>query len=130
MGWNRSGDINLFIDNEILPISQKTRITDISTGKEVPAQMVSKRAEGAYWVLEVKDIPALGYKALKIESGETQTKADSNTNETVLENRFYKVVINKSTGAVSSLYDKELNQELADGQNLYNIGQPVKETTK
>ena len=130
MGWNRSGDINLFIDNEILPVSKKPRITDISTGKEVPAQMVSKRAEGAYWVLEVKDIPALGYKALKIESGETETKAENNTNETVLENSFYKVVINKSTGAVSSLYDKELKQELADGQNSYNIGQPVKETTK
>ena len=130
MGWNRSGDINLFIDNEILPVSKRPRITDISTGREVPAQMVSKRAEGAYWVLEVKDIPALGYKALKIESGEIQTKAENNSNQTVLENSFYKLTINKSTGALNSLYDKELKQELADTQNLYNIGQPVKETTK
>ena len=48
----------------------------------------------------------------------------------MLENKFYKLVINKATGAISSLYDKELNQELADGQNPYNIGQPVRETSE
>ena len=52
------------------------------------------------------------------------------TNIEVLENRFYKLVINKATGAISSLFDKELNQELADGQNPYNIGQPVRETSE
>ncbi len=130
MGWTRSGDVNLFVDNEILPSSKKSRIIDLSTGVEVPAQMVSRRAEGAYWVLEVKDIPALGYKALKIEAGDQELKPEKGTNTEVLENSFYKVVINKATGAVSSLYDKELKQELADKLNPYNIGQPVKETSK
>ena len=49
------------------------------------------------------------------------------TNVEVLENKFYKIVIDKTTGSISSLFDKELNQELADGQNPYNIGQPVQE---
>ena len=39
------------------------------------------------------------------------------------------LIINKATGAISSLYDKELNQELADGQNSYNLGQTVRETS-
>ncbi len=130
MGWNRSGDVNLFVDSEILPVAKKSKIIDLSTGQEVPAQMVYRRAEGAYWVLEVKDIPAMGYKALKIVPGEVEMKAEPVTNSEVLENNFYKVVINKSTGTVSSLYDKELNQELADSQNPYQIGQPVKETSK
>ncbi len=130
MGWTRSGDINLFVDNEILPFSKKSRIIDLSTGMEVPAQMVTRRAEGAYWVLEVKDIPALGYKALKIETGDQDIKPEKGTNTEVLENSFYRVVINKATGAVSSFYDKELKQELADNLNPYNIGQPVKETSK
>jgi alpha-mannosidase len=38
-------------------------------------------------------------------------------------------VINKTTGSVSSLFDKELNLELIDSQNPYNIGQPVRETS-
>jgi alpha-mannosidase len=129
MGWNRSGDINLFVDYEVLPVKTKTRIIDLTTGKEVPAQVLTKRAEGAYWVIEVSDIPAMGFKALKIEISNEPVTADAGTNTEVLENKFYKVTINKTTGAISSLYDKELNQELADGQNPYNIGQPVRETS-
>ena len=58
-------DVNLFVDYEVLPVKKKARIIDLSTGKEIPAQVLTKRAEGAYWVLEVSDIPAMGYKALR-----------------------------------------------------------------
>jgi len=91
MGWNRSGDINLFVDYEVLPVMTKARIIDLTTGKEVPAQVLTKRAEGAYWVLEVSDIPAMGYKALKIELTDQKTTPDTGTNVEVLENKFYKI---------------------------------------
>ena len=129
MGWTRSGDVNLFVDYEVLPVNKKAKIIDLSTGREIPAQVLRKRAEGAYWVLEVNDIPAMGYKALKIVLTEENPTAETGSNIEVLENQFYKVVINKTTGAISTLYDKELMQELADSQNPYNIGQPVKETS-
>jgi alpha-mannosidase len=128
LGWNRSGDINLFIDYEVLPVSKKARIVDLSTGKEVPAQLLTKRAEGAYWVVEVTDIPAMGYKALKIELSDNEPSTVSGTNTEVLENQYYKIVIDKATGSVSSLFDKELKQELADNRNSYKIGQSVRET--
>jgi len=130
LGWSRSCDINLFIDYEVLPVKTKARIIDLTTGKEVPAQVLTKRAEGAYWVIEVSDIPAMGYKALKIEITDQESKAEAGTNVEVLENMFYKIVVNKTTGAINSLFDKELNQELADSQNPYNIGQPVRETSE
>ena len=129
MGWSRSGDINLFIDYEVLPVKTKARITDITTGKEVPAQLLSKRTEGAYWVLEVSDIPAMGYKALKIELIDQAVTEEARTNVEVLENKFYKIVVDKATGSINSLFDKELNQELADRQNPYKIGQVVRETS-
>jgi len=129
MGWTRSGDVNLFVDYEVLPVNKKAKIIDLSTGKEIPAQVLRKRAEGAYWVLEVNDIPAMGYKALKIVVSDEQPIAETGSNVEVLENQFYKVVINKTTGAISTLYDKDLMVELADSQNPYNIGQPVKETS-
>jgi alpha-mannosidase len=130
MGWKRSGDVQLFIDYEVMPVENKVKIIDLATGKEVPAQVLTKRREGAYWVLEVSDIPAMGYKAFKIEVTDQATSADAGTNVEVLENNFYKLVINKTTGAISSLFDKELNQELSDGQNPYNIGQLVRETSE
>jgi alpha-mannosidase len=130
MGWKRSGHVNLFVDYEVLPVTKKAKIIDLTTGKEVPAQVLNKRAEGAYWVLEVSDIPALGYKALKIEVAGEEPASDAGKNVEVLENQYYKIVINKLTGSISSLYDKELKQELADRQNPYNIGQAIRETSE
>jgi hypothetical protein len=129
MGWSRSGNIEIFIDNQIIPVENKFKITDLTSGKEVPAQILNRRREGAWWVLEVSDIPAMGCKALKVEvSTEPATKEASSGTE-VLENKFYKLAINKATGSISSLFDKELNQELIDSQNPYNMGQPVRETS-
>jgi len=132
MGWPRSGDVRLFIDDEVMPVEKKVRIIDLSTGKEVPAQVLGKRREGAWWVLEVSDVPALGYKALKIDVTEEPASAETETasNAEVLDNRFYKVVIDKATGAISSLFDKELDQELLDPKNPCHIGQLVHETSE
>jgi hypothetical protein len=129
MGWPRSGDIEIFIDNQIIPVENKVRIIDLASGREVPAQVLNRRREGAWWVLEVSEIPAMGYKALKVEVSKEPSTTEISSGTEVLENRFYKLMINKTTGSISSLYDKELNLELIDSQNPYNIGQPVRETS-
>ena len=129
LGWERSGHVNLFIDYEVLPVRTGTRIIDLETGNPVPAQIVAKRREGAYWVLEIKNVPALGYKALKIELTGFNAKEEPEGDSEVLENDFYRLVIDKSTGAVGSLFDKELNLELSDKQSTFKIGQPVRETS-
>ena len=129
LGWKRSGTVRLFVDFEVLPILKAVKIIDIATGAEVPAQMLSKRAEGAWWELDVKDIPALGVKTLKIEVSEADPAKPALATQTeALENQFYKLVIDKNTGAISSLFDKELNLELTDAQNPWKIGQAIHET--
>jgi hypothetical protein len=130
MGWQRSGDVQLFVDYEVLPLKNKIRIIDLSTGKVVPAQVTGQRSEGAYWTLEVNDIPALGAKALKIEvlnEPEVNSIAPGKNNE-VLENTFYKLIIDKNTGAISNLHDNELNLDLVDASNPYELGQLIRET--
>lgn len=130
MGWPRSGHLEIFIDNEVLPVQNKVRIIDISSGKEAPAQLLTRRSEGAWWAIEVDKVPAMGYKALKVEVSKDPAVKPVDSGTEVLENSFYKIVIDKTTGAISSLYDKALNQELADAQNQYKIGQPVRETSE
>ncbi len=130
MGWKRLGHVKLFIDYEVLPVNTKSKIIDLTSNKEIPAQLLTRRSEGAYWVLEVDDIPAMGFKALKIEISGEEIAQKPKPNTQTLENKFYKLTINKSTGAVSSLFDKDLNQELVDGTNQYNIGQMVHETSE
>ena len=129
MGWKRSGSVNLFVDFEVLPINKKVKIVDLTTGSVVPAQMLQKRTEGAYWELDVKDIPALGVKTLKIEITDQSPVEMSTVSQTdELQNQFYRLIIDKATGAISSLYDKELQKELIDPQNLWKIGQAIHET--
>jgi alpha-mannosidase len=129
MGWERSGAVELFIDYQILPLHKQFKITDISTGKAITAQVVRERREGAYWILDVPDVPALGYKALKIEvTNEPEEKAKENANVEMLENAYYKIVIDKSSGAIGSLFDKELKQDLVDQQNPWKLGQVIHET--
>lgn len=130
MGWERSGAVELFIDQQIFPDDKWYKITDISTGKEVAIQLLRKRGEGAYWIMEVDKIPALGFKAFKIE-GKTQgivVKESFSRSYSPLQNKFYKILIDKSTGAVSSLIDRELNIEMVDPKNPWKLGQFIRET--
>lgn len=130
LGWDRSGTVELFIDSEILSPEKKAYITDVSTGEEIPAQLISKRVEGAYWMLEVKNVPSLGYKALRINDTDKTLSSETGTNTQILENKFYKLLVDKKTGAINSLIDKEMNIELIDSNNSYHLGQPVRETSK
>ncbi len=131
MGWDRPATVRLFIDYEILPLNKEFSIIDLSNGEKVPVQFSKGRREGAYWNLEVNDVPALGFKALKIDvtdvnkpGGETET----NENTQVLENQYFRIAIDAKTGGIKEFFDKELQENLYDAENPYCIGQPVHET--
>lgn len=131
MGWDRPATVRLFIDNEILPSDKAFKIIDLATNQPVPVQFSNGRREGAYWNMEVGNIPALGYKALKIEvTDEKKQESDIHihANAEVLENGYYRIVIDKTTGGIREFYDKELQENLYDDENLYSIGQPIRET--
>lgn len=131
MGWDRSGTVQLFIDDEILPVGKEFMITDLTSGKEVPAQFSHGRREGAYWNIEIDNIPALGFKALRIDVSDrdkSEDKLRSNENLEVLENQYFRLVIDKNTGGLKEFYDKDLQKDLYDSNNPYFIGQPVRET--
>lgn len=131
MGWDRSGTVQLFIYNEILPRNKVFSITDIATGENVPVQFSHGRREGAYWNLEVNNVPALGFKVLKIEVTDKDKFGGDiqwNKNLEILENRYYRIAIDKKTGGIKEFYDKELNEDFYDQKSPYFIGQPIRET--
>jgi len=72
----------------VLPIRTRTRIVDIATGEELPRQIVFKKGRRSMVGAEVKDIPAMGYKALKIELPGFNARDDEEGNSEVLENDF------------------------------------------
>jgi len=130
MGWARSGVVELFVDNQIIPSKKQFKIIDLSTNREIQVQLVRSRSEGAYWALKVENVPALGWKAFKVEVGNLDAVAPDNKGDVLktIENQYYRLSFDVTTGAVSSWYDKELKKELLDKENPWKIGQLVRET--
>ncbi len=129
LGWKRSGTVNLFVDYEVLPVTNGVKIIDLSSGSEVPMQLLRKRSEGAYWAMDVKDIPALGVKTLKIILTDQAARQEiQSVQSEILENRFYRLAFDKVSGAIKSLFDKELQRELIDPKNPWKLGQAIHET--
>jgi hypothetical protein len=90
-------------------------------------------------VFTAHDIPPLGYKTYRLRpaaargadqelsAGQPATPPEEawRLGPAELENRFYRVQLDPQTGAVRSLYDKELQRELIDGSAAYGFGQVI-----
>jgi alpha-mannosidase len=129
LGRARSGLVQTFIDHEILPMDRNFRIVDLETREEVPAQRLGGRAEGSYWGIWAKNVPALGFRTYRIDvSQEGLPKPPASARPSgLLENAFYRLEVSPQTGAVTSLKDKEAGRELVDTSAPWQLGQFIYE---
>ena len=127
MNWERSGIATLYIDHQLIPPGKSFTIVDCK-GHEVPVQASHSRSDGTYWKLYVDDVPAMGYKCFEIKVKDEQKGdekiVDSNS---MLENSYYGLKFDEESGAVVSLYDKELDREFVDASCKWNLGQLIYE---
>jgi alpha-mannosidase len=77
-------------------------------GQEVPAQLEADR------VLFSAKVPSVGYAVYDVEPARTAATSDLKNSGTSMENARYRVQLNQN-GDVSSIYDKELKNELLSG---------------
>jgi len=111
-------------------------LIDDQTGRKVPYQIVEQDgplaptpyaayrwARGAFEKHELFDlvfiaegVPSLGYTTYRLapREGTSTFESDLRVTRESLENRFYKVALDPRTGAIASVYDKELARELVD----------------
>ena len=129
LNWKRSGLFKVYIDHQILPRYTPFSIID-QNGNEIKAQPVEHHSDGTYWSVWVDDIPAFGYKKFVIRTD--KNKAVQSLPKEVkemqsIENQWYKILIDNQKGAISGIYDKELNQELVDQGAEYKFGEFIYE---
>ncbi|MHB8971189.1 MAG: glycoside hydrolase family 38 N-terminal domain-containing protein, partial [Pirellulaceae bacterium] len=92
-------------------IAAGDRLLDVGTDREVPWQ---KMPDGSV-AFVAADVPSLGYRDFAIAAGGTPTATPSVPSlSPTLENRYYRVTFDATTGAITGLFDKELNVELVD----------------
>ena len=115
LSWERTDPVAFTLDGTNRK-NNHFRIIDAS-GKEIRYQMSANhlfqtdRSELLTFNFIAENIPAIGYKTFYlVEDEKPEGIARTQPDETVYENRFYRVTFGK--GGIESLYDKELKMEL------------------
>jgi hypothetical protein len=99
-------------------------LTDMTTGQVVPVEVLFKKSNFMHVRFLAGDLPPVGYKCFKIRpaavSNSTEGPVDKNP---VIENQYYRITVEPKTGAIQSIFDKQLQRELVDEGSPYKFGQ-------
>jgi alpha-mannosidase len=125
LNWARSGIVET-------DLPDGTMLVDSSTGAEAPVQILRKGkgislpgfGPGSVRVrFLAAAVPAVGYKLYTIKPIAKERVASEDIRGNILENEFYRVTLDPSSGAIASVFDKQLGGELVDSSSPYRFGQ-------
>ena len=105
-------------------------ITDLATRERVAFEILWAGQGYRRVRFLARDIPAVGYKCYALLEGEEENRDTSSSTRagptaTMVENDFYRLALDPASGAVRSLYDKELGRELVDLGSSYKFNQYI-----
>jgi hypothetical protein len=106
VSWKRSGLVRF----RIPPSQLAVRVVDLATGQPLEAQRVS--AEEALFLADA--VPGFGYRTYELSSDGSSLVSGQGTQDTSVENAYYRLEVRKEDGAVIGWYDKQLNRQLLD----------------
>ncbi|WP_260703531.1 alpha-mannosidase [Edaphobacter flagellatus] len=130
LAWPHTGVTTVSVQ---LPSASSNGISLLDEHNNVmPSKVISSDAKtGSYKVLvQVKDVPSLGYKVLHAVAGEKAFASDIKANGTTMENDFIRITVDPKTGCITSLYDKKANFESLSKGACGNQLQTFKDTPK
>ena len=101
-------------------------VKDLTTGSDVPLEVLWKKEGFLHVRFMARDIPSVGYKCYAISypaEGPVAPPAPAAGHDSSVENAFYRVTLDPASGAVSSIFDKQLNRDIVDAKSAYKFGQ-------
>ncbi|MEH7381424.1 polysaccharide lyase family protein [Bacillus sp. JJ1533] len=132
--WTASSEVIFEIARNEIPV-------DPISGEAIPSRCVQTTATQAIVAVWVDSVPGLSYRRISLKEMDgtievgTDKEYQNGTAESaagikeevvepcVLENDYYRVVIEASRGYVTSLFDKELQKEIIDSDDEWGFGQ-------
>ncbi len=119
LNWER----NTLVETDLF---EHPKLVDLTTHEEIPLQVLYEKEKFLHVRFLAKNIPAVGYKCFSIVYAKQGSlpSPESSTDKTV-ENNFYRVTVDEQTGALTSIYDKQLQKELVDKGSTYKFGEYV-----
>jgi hypothetical protein len=116
LSWQHSSLVEVDLDKGL-------QLVDLTTQQTVPYEVLST-GPGYYHIrFLARDVPSVGYKAYAMKGVQEAPSAPQSTTDGTFENRYYRVVLDAETGAVKSIFDKELNKELVNPSSPYRFNQ-------
>ncbi len=117
LSWPRSGLVRCMVD-------AGTTLTNLVTGQPVAFEVLGEK-DGAqairFWA---QDVPPLGYQVYRLGRGSARKTGPAEPPPgNVVENQFYRIVLEPSRAAIKGLYDKELQRELVDSASPYLLNE-------
>ena len=116
LNWMRNGLVTI-------DITKNSDLVDLTTGQTVPVETLYNGPSFYHAQFTATDIPAVGYKVYEMRLGAPPSPAPAAENGATLENTYYRVTLDPSTGAIKSIFDKQLNRELVNESSPYRFGQ-------
>lgn len=116
LNWKRDGLVDIDLDNGY-------EIAERASGAAVPFSVLHDGNDFRRVEFVAHDVPAVGYKTYTLRrTGHPETPSPATSTNT-LESPFYRLELDPATGAIRSLYDKQLGKELVDAGSPYRLGQ-------
>jgi alpha-mannosidase len=116
LAWTRSGLVTVDVQ---MPANVRGGLTVLDSKNQViPVKILSsnQRTNTYKLLLDVPDVPSMGYKVLHVAAGNKSFTSDLKVNGLTLENAALRVTVDPKTGWITSLYHKKGNFEtLAPG---------------
>ncbi|HVN78076.1 MAG TPA: glycosyl hydrolase-related protein [Terriglobia bacterium] len=116
LSWSRSGLVQFELEDGLALLEvEKDQPVECEVAESGPGYKTIR-----FWA---KDIPSLGYRVYRLVPGKPLSQTMQSNEKHVLENRYYRVTFDPEHGAISSLFDKELNRELVDASSSYRLNE-------
>jgi len=116
LSWRRSNLVEVELDGGL-------ELVDLTTNRTVPYEALSTGPAYRHVRFLAEDVPSVGYKAYALREAKAALPAPHAAAEGAIENQYYRVVVDPESGAVKSIFDKELNKELVNVSSPYTFDQ-------
>ena len=116
LNWQRSDQVKVDLDN-----SQE--IVDRVTGKVVPYFVLHQYGDFRHVEFLAQDVPSLGYRVYQLRDAKQPPATPAPNQGLTLQTPYYRVTLDPETGAIRSIFDKQLGKELVNEQSPYRFGQ-------
>ena len=130
LAWERSGPVEVSVQ---MPNAAPNGVSVLDAqGHALPVTELSKdgKTNSFKLLVQAKNVPSMGYEVLHVVPGAKPFTSDLKVNGLTLENADVRVTVDKTTGCITSLFDKKSNFETLASGACGNELQAFKDTPK